>query len=86
LGLTKEHIMSEKDTGPAAGAKSVVEGVKGRAKEAVGAVIGDDELKREGEAQQDKADSQREVAVKEAEAEKARLEAEAHEAEQRSHQ
>jgi uncharacterized protein YjbJ (UPF0337 family) len=78
--------MSDKDSGPEAGAKGIVEGVKGRAKEAVGAVTGKDELKREGEAQQAKADSQREVAAKEAEAEKARAEARAHEAEQRSHQ
>jgi uncharacterized protein YjbJ (UPF0337 family) len=78
--------MSDKDTGPEAGAKGVVEGVKGKAKEAVGAITGKDELKREGEAQQAKADSQREVAVKEGEAEKARAEATAHEAEQRSHQ
>jgi len=78
--------MSDKDSGPEAGAKGVVEGVKGRAKEAVGAITGKDELRREGEAQQAKADSQREVAVKEGEAEKARAEATAHEAEQRSHQ
>jgi uncharacterized protein YjbJ (UPF0337 family) len=78
--------MSDKDSGPEAGAKGVVEGVKGKAKEAVGAITGKDELRREGEAQQAKADSQREVAVKEGEAEKARAEATAHEAEQRSHQ
>ena len=78
--------MSDKDTGPVAGVKGVVEGVKGKAKEAVGAVIGNDELKQEGEAQQAKADAQRDVAVKEAEAEKARAQAAAHEAEERSHQ
>ena len=78
--------MSDKDTGPEAGAKGVIEDVKGKAKEAVGALTGKDELKREGEAQQAKAESQREVAAKEAEAEKARAEATAHEAEQRSHQ
>ena len=78
--------MSDKDTGPEAGAKGVVEDVKGKAKEAVGALTGKDELRREGEAQQEKAGAQREVAAKEAEAEKARAEAAAHEAEQRSHQ
>jgi uncharacterized protein YjbJ (UPF0337 family) len=77
---------SGKDTGPEAGIKGVVEGVKGKAKEAVGAIAGDDEMRREGEAQQDKADAQRDVAAKEAEAEKARATAEAHEAEQRAHQ
>ena len=78
--------MSDKDTGPEAGAKGIVEDVKGKAKEAIGAVAGKDELKREGEAQQAKAGAQREVAAKEAEADKARAEATAHEAEQRSHQ
>ena len=63
--------MSDKDSGPVSGVKGVVEGVKGKAKEAVGAVTGNDELKQEGAAQQDKADTQRDVAVKEGEAEKA---------------
>jgi uncharacterized protein YjbJ (UPF0337 family) len=75
-----------KDTGPEAGLKGVVEGVKGKAKEAVGALAGDDDLRQEGEAQQKKADAQRDVAAKETEAEKARAEAAAHEAEQRAHQ
>lgn len=78
--------MSDKDGGPESGAKGVVEGVKGRVKEAAGALTGQDELRREGVAQQEKADAQRDVAVKEAEAEKARAEATAREAEQRSHQ
>ena len=78
--------MSDKDTGPEAGVKGVVEGVKGKVKEVLGVVTGKDELRREGEAQGEKAASLREVAIKEAEAEKARIEAEAHEAEQRTHQ
>ena len=78
--------MPDKDTGPEAGAKGVVEGVKGKAKEAVGAVTGNDDLRDEGEAQQRKADAERDVAKKEAEAERSRAEAEAHEAEQRAHQ
>jgi len=79
--------MSEsKDTGPEAGAKGIFEDVKGRGKEAAGAVAGKDELRREGKAQQNKAAAERDVAAKEAEAEKARAEAEAHEAEQRAHQ
>ena len=49
-------------------------------------VSGNESLKREGQAQQDKAAAQRDVAVKEAEAEKARAQASAAEAEQRSHQ
>ncbi len=79
--------MSEnKDTGPEAGAKGIVEDVKGKVKEAAGAVAGKDELRHEGRAQQDKARAERDVAVKEAEAEKARAEAEAREAEQRADQ
>jgi uncharacterized protein YjbJ (UPF0337 family) len=83
------YVMTDdnsKDTGPEAGAKGVVEGVKGKIKESVGAVAGKDELRREGRAQQEKAESQREVATKEAEADKARAEAQVHEATQRSHQ
>ncbi len=78
--------MSNKDSGPEAGIKGVVEDVKGKAKEGIGAITGNESLKREGEAQQDKAESQREVAQKEAEADKARAEAKAHEAEQRANQ
>jgi uncharacterized protein YjbJ (UPF0337 family) len=74
------------ESGPKAGVEGVVEDVKGRAKEAAGAVTGDESLKQEGEAQQDKAAAQRDVAAKEAEAEKARAAAAAAEAEQRSHQ
>ena len=74
------------DTGPEAAAKGVVEDVKGKAKEAVGAVTGNDDLEREGEAQQSKADAKRDVAENEAKAEKSRAEAEAHEAEQRAAQ
>jgi uncharacterized protein YjbJ (UPF0337 family) len=77
---------NERDSGPEAGAKGIVEEVKGKAKEAAGAVSGHDDLREEGRAQQEKADSEREVAAKEAEAEKARGEAAAHESEQRSHQ
>jgi uncharacterized protein YjbJ (UPF0337 family) len=79
--------MSEsKETGPEAGAKGAVEDLKGKVKEAAGAVTGKDQLRHEGRAQQEKAAAERDVAAKEAEAEKARAEAEAHEAEQRAHQ
>jgi uncharacterized protein YjbJ (UPF0337 family) len=78
--------MANRDSGPKAGSKGVVEDVKGKVKEAAGELSGDDELRREGEAQQDKAAAQRDVARKEAEAEKSRAAAKAHEAEQRSHQ
>lgn len=78
--------MVEKDTGPQAGLKGIVEGFKGKIKEATGALTDDDELRQEGKAQQDKADAQRDVAVREAQADKARAVAEAQEARQRSHQ
>ena len=54
--------MGDHKSGPAEGIKGVVEGVKGKAKEAAGAVTGRDDLVREGEAQQDKADAQRDAA------------------------
>lgn len=79
-------MADEHTSGPSEGIKSVVEGVKGKVKEAAGAVSGNDELTREGRAQQDKADSQREAAAKEAEADKARAEADIDEARQRKHQ
>jgi uncharacterized protein YjbJ (UPF0337 family) len=92
-GVTSRHrrcthdrrdIMS--DSGPEAGVKGVVEDVKGKAKEVAGTVTGNDDLSREGEAQQDKADAQRDVAKKEAEAEAARGSAEAAEAREKSAQ
>ena len=78
--------MNDKHSGPRDAARGVVEDVKGKAKEAVGALTSDDEMREEGRAQQDKAAARRDAAVKEAEAEKARAEARVHEAEQRSHQ
>ena len=74
------------DSGPEAGAKGVVEDLKGKAKDAIGNLTGNEDLEREGEAQQAKADAQRDVATKEAEAEKARAEAKAQEAQQRANQ
>jgi len=75
--------MTEKNSGPEEGIKGVVEDVKGKAKEAVGTVTGRDDLTREGKAQQDKADAQKDVAKKEAEAESARGGAKAAEKRQR---
>lgn len=78
--------MAERNSGPEAAVEGAVEGVKGKVKEVTGALIGQDDLRREGRAQQEKGDADRDVAKKEAEAEKARAVAEAREAEQRSHQ
>ena len=75
-----------KETGPRAAVSAVVESVKGKAKETAGAATGDDSLRKEGRAQQEKAGAEREVAAKEAEAEVARAEVAAHEADQRTHQ
>lgn len=57
---------------------------QGKLKEAAGAVMGDESLKQEGQAQQKKAGAQREVAGREAQADKARAQAKAAEAEQRT--
>jgi len=78
--------MSDKRSGPREAVESVVEDVKGKAKEVAGSLGGNEEREREGRAQQDKAASQREVAQKEAEAEKARAAAKESEIEQRVHQ
>ena len=43
--------MADNESGPEAGAKGVVEGVKGKVKEVAGAVTGNDGLQAEGEAQ-----------------------------------
>lgn len=72
--------------GAKAGAKGIVEDVKGKAKDLAGAITGDEQLEREGEAQQSKAQAERETAEHEAKAEKARAEAEAQEAQQRANQ
>ena len=81
-----EVFVSDRETGPKAAVSGVVEDVKGRAKEAIGALGGDEDLKAEGEVQRHKAAAEREVAEHEAKAERARAEADAHEADQRSHQ
>jgi len=77
--------MSEKNSGPEEAVKGVVEGVKGKAKEVAGAVAGRDDLYREGKAQQDKADAQRNAA-QEAEAESARAAAKVAEKRQEAEQ
>jgi uncharacterized protein YjbJ (UPF0337 family) len=77
--------MTDKDTGPEAAVKGVVEDVKGKAKEAVGTVLGRDDLKHEGQAQQDKADAERDVAKKEAEADASRAAASAAETREEAH-
>ena len=75
-----------RNSGPEEAVKGVVEGVKGKAKEAIGTVTGRDDLTREGKAQQDKAEAQRDAAKREAQAESARGAAKAAEERQKSNQ
>jgi uncharacterized protein YjbJ (UPF0337 family) len=78
--------MGDHKSGIEEGVKGVVEGVKGKAKEAVGTLAGRDDLVREGKAQRDKADAQRDAAKKEAQAEAARGGAKAAEQRQKKNQ
>ena len=79
-------MSEDKNTGPEEAVRGVVEGVKGKAKEVIGTVTGRDDLVREGQAQQDKADAQRAAARKDAEADAARAGAKAAEARERAEQ
>jgi uncharacterized protein YjbJ (UPF0337 family) len=54
--------MADKNTGPKAGVEGVVEDVKGSQRSDRGKLTGNEDLEREGGAQQDKADAEREVA------------------------
>jgi uncharacterized protein YjbJ (UPF0337 family) len=78
--------MSSNNSGPEEAIKGVVEGAKGKAKEVLGAVAGRDDIYREGQAQQDKADAQRNAAEKEAEADSARAAAKVAEKRQQAEQ
>ncbi len=62
------------------------EHVKGKTKEVAGTATGDQSLRKEGRAEQEKAAKRDEAARKEAEAEQARAEAREKEAEIREHQ
>lgn len=79
-------MSDDKRSGPEEGIRGAVEGVKGMAKEAVETVTGNDEMAREGRAQQDKGEAQRDAAKREAEAEAARAAAKAAEKREQSHQ
>jgi uncharacterized protein YjbJ (UPF0337 family) len=76
----------ERDSGPKAGFEGLVEDVKGKVKEVIGWVTGRSDVEAEGQTQQQKARSEREVADYEARAEAARARATKKEAEQRLHQ
>ncbi len=66
--------------------ENILEDVKGKAKEIVGDITGDEDMKQEGEAQQDEAEALDEAAQKRAEAEEAEEEAARREAERRAHE
>ena len=53
-------------SGPIEAVRGIVEGVLGKAKEVVGIALGRHDVIKEGEAQQDKAEAQRDAAKKEA--------------------
>jgi uncharacterized protein YjbJ (UPF0337 family) len=65
-------MAEQKKSGPEEAVRGVVEDAKGKAKEAVGTVTGREDLVREGKAQQDKAEAERDAAKQEAKAEAAR--------------
>jgi uncharacterized protein YjbJ (UPF0337 family) len=73
-------------SGPQEAVEGVVEGVKGKAKEAYGTLTGQGDLKQEGKAQQDKGEAQRDAAKKEAEADSARGSAHASEEREKANQ
>jgi uncharacterized protein YjbJ (UPF0337 family) len=82
----KESDPMERDSGPKAGFEGLVEDVKGKVKEVIGRVTGRRDVEAEGETQQQKARSEREVAEHEAKADAARVRATKKETEQRLHQ
>jgi uncharacterized protein YjbJ (UPF0337 family) len=64
--------MSDRDSGLVEGIRGVIEDAIGKTKEIVGILINNEDLRKEGRAQQDKAQAQRDVAKKEAKAQAAR--------------
>ena len=78
--------MSDRDSGPVAAIRGIVEDVFGKTKEILGIVFNNESLRKEGRAQQDKAQAERDVAKKEAQAESARAAAGTAEARQKSAQ
>lgn len=82
----EEGISMSEKSGPQEAVEGAVEGIKGKAKEFGGTIAGRDDLVKEGQAQQDKADAQRDAGKKEAEAESARAGAKAAEERQKENQ
>ena len=64
---TPERLRSDREQrDPEAAIKGVVEDLTGKAKEIIGIVVNHEDLRKEGRAQQEKAQAQRDVAQKEA--------------------
>ena len=78
--------MSDRDSGPVAAIRGVIEDAIGKTKEIIGIVFNHEGLRKEGRAQQDKAKAERDVAKKEAQAESARAAAGTAEARQKAAQ
>lgn len=78
--------MADSKSGPMEAIQGIVEGIFGRAKVILGAVLGRNDMIKEGHAQLDKAEAQRDAAKKEAEAEKARGEAKMYEEREKAEQ
>ena len=78
--------MGDQKSGPQEAVEGAVEGVKGKVKEVGGTLAGRDDLVKEGQAQQDKADAHRDAGKEEAEAQSARAGAKAAEERQKENQ
>lgn len=79
-------MTGDRKSGPQEAIRGIIEGIIGNAKQLIGSILGRGDVVREGEAQKDKADAQRDAAKKEAAAEKARAKAKADEKRQQSNQ
>jgi len=73
-------------SGPIELVRGVIEAVFGKGKQFIGTILGRDDLINEGEAQEDKAEAQRNAGKKEAAADKARGKAKAAESRERAEQ
>ncbi|OSC30733.1 CsbD family protein [Mycobacterium vulneris] len=78
--------MVDVKSGPIELVRGIVEDALGKTKQVIGIIIGNDGLVKEGKAQQDKAEAQRNAGKKEAAAEKARGKAKAYEERERAEQ
>lgn len=78
--------MVDTKSGPIELVRGIIEDALGKTKQVIGIIINNDGLVKEGKAQQDKAEAQRNAGKKEAAAEKARGKAKAYEERERAEQ